>query len=305
MTRCGVRPCGSPTSFSGIRSRARRPPRRPTSTSRTTVRTSTSLSTRIIRTRASCAPTGRTAIGHSGDDVVSVYFDTFLDQQRAYVFSVNGYGVQMDSIMNARGGGGGGGGGRGGSGRRGGGFSGGGFSGIPRGDSTWDALFESGGQLVADGFTAEMAIPFKSLRYPQRDRDVPHRWGFQIVREIRGKDENVVWSPFTRDIAGLPAADGRPRRDVEPLDEPQHRDPADVYGDQFRVARHRHRRLQRARHVARGRCQLQVRRDVEPDGRLRVQSRLLTDRVRPAADRGQPALRALLPRAPPVFSRGG
>ena len=137
------------------------------------------------------------------DDVVSVYFDTFLDQQRAYVFSVNGYGVQMDSIMNARGGGGGGGGGRGGSGRRGGGFSGGGFSGIPRGDSTWDALFESGGQLVADGFTAEMAIPFKSLRYPQRDRDVPHRWGFQIVREIRGKDENVVWSPFTRDIAGF------------------------------------------------------------------------------------------------------
>ena len=133
------------------------------------------------------------------DDTVLVYFDTFLDQQRAYVFSVNGYGVQMDSIMNAHGGGGGGF-SRGRGGRR---RGGGGSSGIPRGDSSWDALFDSGGQIVDDGFTAEMAIPFKSLRYPQRGGDTPHRWGFQIVREIRGKDENVVWSPLSRDIAGF------------------------------------------------------------------------------------------------------
>ena len=125
-----------------------------------------------------------------GDDTIRVYFDTFLDQQRAYVFSVNGYGVQGDSIV----------GGRGGGGRRGGG---GGRAGIPRGDSSWDALYSSGGQPVEDGFTAEMAIPFKSLRYPARAGDVPHTWGFQIVREIRGKDETVVWSPVSRDIAGF------------------------------------------------------------------------------------------------------
>ena len=39
----------------------------------------------------------------SDDDTVALYFDPFVDQQRAYVFSVNGYGVQADSIMNARG----------------------------------------------------------------------------------------------------------------------------------------------------------------------------------------------------------
>ena len=130
------------------------------------------------------------------DDTISVYFDTFLDQQRAYVFSVNGYGVQGDSIV----------GGRGGGGSRGGGFSrgsGGSRSGIPRGDRSWDALFSSGGQLVEDGFTAEMSIPFKSLRYPQRGNDLAHTWGFQIAREIRGKDETVVWSPVSRDIAGF------------------------------------------------------------------------------------------------------
>ena len=137
------------------------------------------------------------------DDNFTVYFDPFLDQQRAYAFSVNGYNVQGDEIINARGRGGGGGGGGGGRGRGGGG--GGGFSGrgIPWGDRSWDALFDSGAQIVDDGFTAEMAIPFKSLRYPQRGRDVPHRWAFQIVREIRQKDENAVWAPISRGVSGF------------------------------------------------------------------------------------------------------
>ena len=138
-----------------------------------------------------------------GDDTISIYFDPFLDQQRAYVFTLNGYGVQGDSLLNARGGGGGRGGGRGGR-SGGGGFSGGrgGFGGVPRGDSSWDVLFESGGTLVGDGWTAEMAIPFKSLRYPAVG-DQAHRWGFQIARQIREKDETVVWSPISRDISGF------------------------------------------------------------------------------------------------------
>ena len=133
-----------------------------------------------------------------GDDTISIYFDTFLDQQRAYVFTLNGYGVQGDSLLGSRGGGGGGRGGRGG---RGGGGGPGGF-GVPRGDSSWDALFDSGGALVDDGWTAEMAIPFKSLRYPSVDSQA-HRWGLQIARRIRDKDETVVWAPVSRDISGF------------------------------------------------------------------------------------------------------
>ena len=148
----------------------------------------------------------------SNDDTVAVYLDPFLDQQRAYVFSVNGYGVQADSIMNARGGGGGfGGGGGGGGGFRGGiptggggGRGGGSFGGgTPAGDPSWDALFSSGGVLVEDGWTAELAIPFKSLRYPSRGSGAMHRWGFQIARSIASKDEVDVWAPISRDIAGF------------------------------------------------------------------------------------------------------
>lgn len=129
----------------------------------------------------------------TGDDAFSVYFDPFLDQQRAYVFTVNAYGIQSDSILSA--------GGRTGS------LTGSsrsrGFFGPPLGDRNWNTLFSSAGKIVSDGFTAEIAIPFKSLRYPQRGIDTPHRWGFQIARRIRGKGETVVWSPVSRQVAGF------------------------------------------------------------------------------------------------------
>ena len=174
----------------------------------------------------------------AGDDTVRVYFDPFLDQQRAYVFSVNGYGVQSDAVLGgaeASSGtvdqqivGGVSGGGRATVRHRGGPnamgrntsllgrlweriksrtppqnhTSGGNRSGAP-GDSSWDALFESAGRLVEDGWVAEMAIPFKSLRYPTRQQGEAHRWGLQIERTIDGKNESVVWAPVSRNVMGM------------------------------------------------------------------------------------------------------
>ena len=94
-----------------------------------------------------------------GDDQMAVLFDPFLDQQRAYQFEVNGYGVQSDSLVNAEGT-------RGtrssssssssttsmGSSywRRtsGSGLGNSGSFGV-RGDDSWNALFETAGELVA------------------------------------------------------------------------------------------------------------------------------------------------------------
>ena len=149
-----------------------------------------------------------------GDDRMSVLFDPFLDQQRAYQFSVNGYGVQSDELVNADGSrgasrsrspqqsrsGGGGRGGRSGGGG-GSGLSNSGQFGI-RGDRSWNALYETRGRMVEDGWTAEMAIPFKSLRYPASAGEGGRRWGFQITRVIRGKSEAQSWSPISRGVAG-------------------------------------------------------------------------------------------------------
>ena len=119
------------------------------------------------------------------DDTVTVFFDPFLDQQSGYSLSVNGYGVQGDALVRGTGGSGG--------------------QGVQRvqGDTSWNALFQSAGQLVEDGWTAEMVIPFKSLRYPARGGGEAHRWGFQVQREIQSKNETVVWAPISRDISGF------------------------------------------------------------------------------------------------------
>jgi hypothetical protein len=111
------------------------------------------------------------------DDTVTVFFEPFLDYLRGYAFSVNGYGVQRDALVvvnNAQD--------------------------NPDGDTTWNALYASAGQLVADGWTAEMAIPIKSLRYPSRGAGQVHRWGFNVRRKILSKDEIVTWSPISRSV---------------------------------------------------------------------------------------------------------
>jgi hypothetical protein len=114
------------------------------------------------------------------DDTVTVFFDPFLDQQSGYSFAVNGYGVQSDSLVKGTGG-----------------FGGQGVQTV-EGDTSWNALFQSAGQLVEDGWTAEMVIPFKSLRYPARGGGEAHRWGFQIQREIHSKQETAAWAPSPR-----------------------------------------------------------------------------------------------------------
>jgi len=72
---------------------------------------------------------------------------------------------------------------------------------VPVPDRSWNTLFETGAQIVDDGFTAEIAIPFKSLRYPGKEEGESHRWGLQIIREVRGRNGEVqVWSPMSREI---------------------------------------------------------------------------------------------------------
>jgi hypothetical protein len=117
------------------------------------------------------------------DDRVSVIFDPFRDQQRGYRFAINAYGVQGDALVAS-----------GGSGAAS------AASASGPGDLSWNVLFASAGMLTDDGWTAEFAVPFKSLRYPARGAGEVHRWGLQIERDIEGKDENVVWAPISRDV---------------------------------------------------------------------------------------------------------
>jgi hypothetical protein len=119
-----------------------------------------------------------------GDDVITIYLDTFNDKKRAFVFQVNPCGVQQDGIYTE-------------TRRRGRGGGSGGFFGF---DKSYDIFFLTDASIDEKGYTVEMAIPFKSLRFPNTSNQV---WGLQIMRNIRRKNEEIYWRPRSRDVNGF------------------------------------------------------------------------------------------------------
>ena len=119
------------------------------------------------------------------DDYVRFILDTFDDQRRAYVFTVNPLGVQHDGLWNE--GGGSAGHGRMGRGR----------FGQPI-DENPDFLWDSEGAITDWGFQAEIRIPFKTLRFPELEEQA---WGLQVERKIQRNGFTSSLSPITKNIA--------------------------------------------------------------------------------------------------------
>src|SRR5689334_9623398 len=71
------------------------------------------------------------------DDFVNVVLDTYGDNQHAYEFVLNPYGIQGDLLETG-----------------------------PTDDASFDAVWESAASINGHGWTAELAIPLKSLRFP-------------------------------------------------------------------------------------------------------------------------------------------
>ena len=106
------------------------------------------------------------------DDYVLVHLDTFNDQRQAYLLFFSPLGIQADGTFTE---------GRG-------------------EDYSLDIVMESKGVLTEDGFTIEVAIPFKSLRY-EAGRD--KRWGLHINRRVKYKNnEYNSWMPTNRSVSG-------------------------------------------------------------------------------------------------------
>jgi hypothetical protein len=111
----------------------------------------------------------------STDDRFMWILDTFLDGRTGYFFEINAAGMMGDALLTS-GGGGGGGGGFGGSGR------------------AWDGIWEVRTAMRADGWSAEIQIPFRTLNFnPNLDT-----WGINFQRTIRRKNEEILWRGYRR-----------------------------------------------------------------------------------------------------------
>lgn len=92
-------------------------------------------------------------------DSFEVIIDTFLDRRNGYLFATNPEGAKLDQQVANEG---------------------------RENNLSWDAVWSVRTRRTADGWTAEIAIPFKSLRFePERSAI----WGINFSRRIRRKNE--------------------------------------------------------------------------------------------------------------------
>ncbi|MDP7122136.1 MAG: DUF5916 domain-containing protein, partial [Candidatus Marinimicrobia bacterium] len=108
--------------------------------------------------------------------------DTFKDYQTAYVFGTNAAGIEYDAQIT-------GGGEESAMTRR---FSIGTGSGF---NVNWDAVWQVETELGDYGWSAEFAIPFKTLRY-KTEKD--QAWGINFQRVVARKQEEAQWAPIPR-----------------------------------------------------------------------------------------------------------
>ena len=118
-------------------------------------------------------------------DSFRIIFDTYHDLQNGFVFGTNPAGIEHDGQVTNEGEGGQGGPGR----RRAQSGSGSGFN------LNWDASFTVATNTGDYGWSAEFAIPLRTLRYGAGS---PQTWGLNFQRNIRRKREEVYWSPVLR-----------------------------------------------------------------------------------------------------------
>ena len=110
------------------------------------------------------------------EDNVQIIFDTFRDSRSGYMFVTNPLGAKLEQQISEEGEGG----------RRG------NSSNINR---DWDGVWHVVSRETGDGWVSEIAIPMVTLRFPQAESQT---WGFNLMRNIRRKNEQVFWAPIPK-----------------------------------------------------------------------------------------------------------
>lgn len=104
----------------------------------------------------------------TGDDAACFLVDTYGDAAWAYEFFVNPYGIQKDLLWSSVGG----------------------------EDAGIDLIWESAAQITDSGYQVEMAIPFASIRFPNKDVQI---WKVEFWRNRpRESYKQYTWSANDR-----------------------------------------------------------------------------------------------------------
>jgi len=113
---------------------------------------------------------GRDKIGVN--DYVGVIFDTYMDKINGVGFYITPLGEQYDAKYSNTGG----------------------------EDDSWNAVWDSEAQVVADGWTFEMKIPYSALRFVSKENQ---SWGLNITRNRKKVGRQFMWNPVDPKVNGF------------------------------------------------------------------------------------------------------
>ena len=108
------------------------------------------------------------------EDRVAIVLDPFYDKRNGYMFEVNPNGVRLDGV----------------------------WKNTTDFGPEWDGIWEADAQYLDDGWTAEMAIPFKTLSFDANNE----AWGVNLWRFVARHQEMIGWTSQNR--AMNPGASG-------------------------------------------------------------------------------------------------
>jgi len=100
-------------------------------------------------------------------DSFQVLIDGLNDKQNGFVFGTSPTGIEYDAQVTGEG----------------------------NFNLNWDTTWQVRSAVSADGWSAEMEIPFKALRYGNKKLQT---WGINFQRNIRRNNEVAYWSPLPR-----------------------------------------------------------------------------------------------------------
>lgn len=101
-------------------------------------------------------------------DSFEIVIDTFADRRNGYMFMTNPVGAKSDQQVANEG---------------------------RENNASWDAVWTVRTTRSAEGWTAEIAIPFKTIRFAPGQTSL---WGINFSRRIRRKNEVDFWAPVPR-----------------------------------------------------------------------------------------------------------
>ncbi len=104
----------------------------------------------------------------AASDAVLIVIDTFSDQRNGFEFATNPAGAKWDAQMSNEG---------------------------RETNANWDGIWDVRTHIAADGWYAEIRIPFLTLRFSKQD---PQTWGLNFQRRLRRRNEESHWAPLPR-----------------------------------------------------------------------------------------------------------